>query len=186
MASKKQMQVSKSLRYEVRYHWYLPQKQFLMLVNSSYVFQGIRIIKEKTEKINKFEIVGVQHITSKNEYLFFEQITLVNLNDNIGCIFVDHRKAKIYIFKVQRTEMQLEFDYNLYSQGRYAIFHVDNVLVAYNRNTEVCKECVLFFCCCVLSFWDCSFARPHATFFFFFYYLQPLVLFLFFFVCLHF
>merc|ERR1712048_1061212 len=70
---------------------------------------------------------------------FYEQITLIQMNNNqqIGCIFIDERKTKLYLFKVIRHQMQLTHSYHLYSSGKYSIFHIDNVLVAYNKGTEM-------------------------------------------------
>ena len=162
---KKKISLYKSTKYEVKYHWYLPSKQFIMVINSNYIFQGLKIKANKNEKINKFEIVGVEHQKHYNKhsnnnnksnnkkssndtdtdsnkkrknYNFFNQITLVNINDKVGCVFVDNKRAKIYLFQVNRQgQMESTHSYNLYSQGSYSIFHIDNILVAYNKNTEV-------------------------------------------------
>eukprot|EP01084_Bolivina_argentea_P251698 422233_1 len=153
------MNLIKSIKYETKYNWYLPSQQFIMLVNNSFVFYGIKLTYLKIEKINKFEIVGIDHNQYKNnkkkkdmdmdtdtdsDSLFYSQITLIDIGktDNktgggIGCIFIDERKTKLYLFRVIRHQMQLTHSYHLYSQGSYSIFHIDNVLVAYNRNTEM-------------------------------------------------
>ncbi len=146
--SKKTMNLFKSIKYETRYDWYLPCQQFIMLVNNSFVFYGIKLTHLKIEKINKFEIVGIDHNSSnskgkdkkdKNVSSFYSQITLIDIGKDggIGCIFIDERKTKLYLFRVIRHQMQLTHSYHLYSTGSYSIFHIDNVLVAYNRNTEM-------------------------------------------------
>ncbi len=137
-AHKRAMSLIKCIKYETVYYWYLPSLQFLMLVNRSFVFYGIKLSYLKTEKINKFEIVGIDR--QRREDLH-RQITLIEIGspnkEQIGCIFIDERKTKLYLFKVIRHQMQLTHSYHLYSNGKYTIFHIDHVLVAYNKNTEM-------------------------------------------------
>ena len=137
-ANKKSMRLTKCIKYDTSHHWFLPSQQFIMLVNASFVFYGIKLSFASIQKINKFEIVGIDHINNSNNKDFYKQITLIQINNNqIGCIFIDERKTKLYLFKVIRHQMQLTHSYHLYSTGTYSIFHIDNVLVAYNKNTEM-------------------------------------------------
>ncbi|ETO19142.1 hypothetical protein RFI_18095 [Reticulomyxa filosa] len=57
--------------------------------------------------------------------------------DEIGCIFVDKQKAKMTMLEVKQDEMKLVYHYNLFSSGDYNIFLIDNVIIAYNQQSEV-------------------------------------------------
>eukprot|EP01083_Nonionella_stella_P124427 375690_1 len=152
-ASNRQMTLTKSIKYSTMSEWYLPSQQFILLVNRSFVFYGIKLGHLNIEKMNKFEIVGIEEADEDKQSNpgarsksidIRSNITLIDLScsatntsNNIGCIFIDERKTKLYLFKAIRHQMQLTHSYHLYSAGKYAIFHIDNVLVAYNRTTEM-------------------------------------------------
>ena len=134
-SSSKSMSMTKSMKYETVRFWYLPSLQFVLLMNGQFVFFGVKLSYLRTEKMNKFEIVGVDQADHDH---FGSAITLIEVEQNeVGCIFVDDRKTKLYLFKVIRHQMQLTHSYHLYSAGKYSVFHIDRVLVAFNRNTEM-------------------------------------------------
>ena len=134
----KSMALTKSMKYETVHFWYLPALQFVLLMNGQFVFFGVKLSYLRTEKLNKFEIVGIDHVAHHDAASFCSAITLIEVEQKeIGCIFIDDRKTKLYLFKVIRHQMQLTHSYHLYSAGKYSVFHIDNVLVAYNRNTEM-------------------------------------------------
>lgn len=131
----------KTFKYETKHHWSLATHQFMVLVDSKHVFQGLQITKSKPEKINKFEIVGVQKSTLEPRTNFYHQITLLDFSNTVGCVFVDEKKAKVYVFMLhkdhrKRATMKLTNQFELYSRGTYRISLVDFVLVAFNVNTQ--------------------------------------------------
>jgi len=136
----KTLKCVKTFKYETKHHWNLASHQFLVLVDSKHVFQGLQITKTKPEKINKFEIVGVQKSTLDRNS-FYHQISLFDFDGTVGCVFVDEKKAKVYVFMLHQNErgrstMKLTNQFELYSRGSYEMSIVDNVLVAYNIGSQ--------------------------------------------------
>ncbi len=137
-SSSKSTSFFKALKYETVHFWYLASLQFVLLMNGQFVFFGVKLSYLRSEKLNKFEIVGIEHTDHDS---FRSAITLMEVDEagrpEAGCMFIDDRKTKLYLFRVVRQQMQLTHSYHLYSAGRYSVFHVDRLIVALNTNTEM-------------------------------------------------
>jgi len=135
----------KTFRYETTHHWCLPSHQFFLLLNSALIFQGLRITKTQPEKLNKFEILGVEKSSANSRDTFYSQISLHEFYGSICCVFVDEVKAKLYLFRLQKElfdhkpkfKMMLTNQWNLFSKGPYRVSSVDNVLVANSMKSKV-------------------------------------------------
>lgn len=135
----------KTFRYETTHHWCLPSHQFFLLLNKALIFQGLRITKTQPEKLNKFEILGVEKSSANSRDTFYSQISLHEFYGAICCVFVDEVKGKLYLFRLQKEvyehkpkfKMMLTNQWTLFSKGPYRVSSVDNVLVANSMKSKV-------------------------------------------------
>lgn len=145
----------RSIPCNIAYHWYLPEAQFLLTVDSLNVFQGFLINSRGVTLVSQFEINNNPNFVNStfDNRAFYHQVSLHILYvlfcidfgifsyDTVSCMFIHEKTGQLYIYQLENKSdiwsLSLAYTLDLFTPGRFEVSVLDEILIVHNLHHKL-------------------------------------------------